>query len=88
MKGKFAPIVEDLFLFFTSHSNDVFKIHLELLVKNCKIYPKEIILKFLTEESMVTRPSLLLLSCHFLASLVLLPVIWDLADVHHLVHDP
>ncbi|XP_075484364.1 uncharacterized protein At3g06530 isoform X1 [Primulina tabacum] len=50
VKGKFVCIVEDLFLFFTSHSNDVFKIHLEHLVKKCKIYPKEIILKFLTEE--------------------------------------
>lgn len=55
VKGKFVSIVEDLFLFFTSHSNDVFKIHLELLVKKCKIYPKEMILKFLTEEG-VTYP--------------------------------
>lgn len=50
VKGKLVCIVEDLFLFFTSHSNDAFKIHLERLAKQCKIYPKEIILKFLTEE--------------------------------------
>ncbi|XP_073126244.1 uncharacterized protein At3g06530 isoform X2 [Henckelia pumila] len=50
VKGKFVCILEDLFLFFTSHSNDVFKIHLEFLVTKCKISLKEIILKLIAEE--------------------------------------
>ncbi|PIN11747.1 hypothetical protein CDL12_15648 [Handroanthus impetiginosus] len=50
MKGKWASMLEDLFLFFACHSADAFKKHLEYLLTPFKISLTKIILKLFTEE--------------------------------------